>query len=477
MDNIFMIKCIIFDLDGVLVEARELHYQALNRALDKFGYTISREEHLSTYDALPTKRKLQLLTKEKGLPEGIHDEIWNEKQRQTREVIDQMQYDERMREILKQLCNDGYTIVVCSNSMRESTKMLLLRTGLLEYVDFFLSNQDVRHAKPHPEVFLAAMIKAGVRPKECLVIEDSHYGRQAAMDAGAHLLPVAGVEEVTYERIKNAVLRADHHARFQGHTPKWQGRNMNIVIPMAGEGKQFRERGYTFPKPLIEIHGKPMIQLVVENLNTEGRFIFVVRKEHYERYQLGYLLNLIAPGCTIVQVDGPTGGAACTVLLAEQYINNEQPLAVVNSDQFVEWDSNEFFYAMSHEECDGGIVTFKSTHPRWSFAKRGANGFVEEVAEKRPISDDATAGIYYYRHGRDFVRAAKTMIEKKVHLNGEFYVCPAFNELLTEGKKIRMFPVERMWGLGTPEDVERFVKEFDRARLYENGLSVYRGAS
>ncbi|OGL65179.1 hypothetical protein A3B21_00315 [Candidatus Uhrbacteria bacterium RIFCSPLOWO2_01_FULL_47_24] len=243
--------------------------------------------------------------------------------------------------------------------------------------------------------------------------------------------------------------------------PKWQGRDATILIPMAGAAKRFQERGYTFPKPLIEIGGKPMIQWVVENLNTEGNFVFIVRKEHFEKYQMGYLLNLIAPGCRVIQTEGITEGAACTALLAEQYINNDRPLVIANADQVIEWDSNAFFYAMAHEECDGGIVTFKSTHPRWSFARRGKNGFVEEVAEKCPISDDATAGIYYYKQGLDFVKAAKTMVQKNLRVNNEFYICPVFNELIQENKKIRMFPINKMWSLGTPEDLEIFLKKFN----------------
>jgi len=460
-----MIKHIIFDLDGVLVDARELHYEAMNRALEKFGYTISRDEHLSTYDALPTAKKLQMLTARKGLPVELHDDIWKEKQRQTREIIDQMEYDERMREVLRLLRDEGYTIIVCSNSIRESTKLMLLRRGLLEFVDFYLSNQDVRNAKPHPEVYLTAIIKAGARPKECLVVEDSHYGRQAAIDAGAYLCAVRDVDEVTHERIKEAIEESNHHATHRKFVPKWQGRDMNIVIPMAGAGKQFQERGYTFPKPLIEIRGKPMIQWVIENLNTEGNFIFIVREEHYEKYQLQYLLNLLAPGCkVIVQRDWVTPGAAGSVLLAEEYICNDRPLVIANADQYIEWNSNEFFYAMAHEECHGGIVSFKATHPRWSFARRGENGFIAEVAEKRPISDDATVGVYYWKQGADFVRAVKQMIAKDIRTNNEFYVCPTFNELIQEGKKIRIFPIKKMWSFGTPEDLDVFFNEFPRSQ-------------
>ena len=155
---------------------------------------------------------------------------------------------------------------------------------------------------------------------------------------------------------------------------------------MAGEGSRFAKEGYTFPKPLIDVHGKPMIQVVVENLNIEANYIFIVQKEHYEKYNLQYLLNLIAPNCNIVQVDGITEGAACTTLLAKSYIDNNEPLIIANSDQFVEWNSDEFIYACSASDLDANILTFTSTHPKWSYAKINEFGYVTEVAEKKPIS-------------------------------------------------------------------------------------------
>jgi dTDP-glucose pyrophosphorylase len=132
---------------------------------------------------------------------------------------------------------------------------------------------------------------------------------------------------------------------------------------------------------------------------------------------------------------------------------------MANSDQFIDWDSNEFLYKMNETGADGGIVTFRSTHPKWSFAKIDDLGFVTEVAEKNPISDIATVGVYYWKRGSDYVKYAEQMIEKNKRVNNEFYVCPVFNEAIEGGSKIRIFEIEKMWGLGTPEDLEVFLKQ------------------
>lgn len=227
---------------------------------------------------------------------------------------------------------------------------------------------------------------------------------------------------------------------------------------MAGAGSRFEQAGYTFPKPLIDVKGKPMIQVVVENLNIDANYIYVVQKSHREKYNLDTLLNLITPGCKIVEVDGVTEGAACTALLAKEYINNDAPLFFANSDQFAEWDSNEFMYKMQETEADGGIVTFKAIHPKWSFAKIDNSGYITEVAEKNPISDNATVGFYYWKHGSDFVKYAEQMIAKNTRVNNEFYVCPVFNEAINDKKIVRAFEIKKLWGLGTPEDLRYFIE-------------------
>jgi len=229
---------------------------------------------------------------------------------------------------------------------------------------------------------------------------------------------------------------------------------MTVLIPMAGAGSRFEKAGYTFPKPLIEVEGKPMIQVVVDNLNLKHeKHVYIVQKEHYDRYALNYLLPLITPNCEIVQVENVTQGAACTTLLAKEYINNDEPLIIANSDQIVEWGMG----IPQAKEFDAAIYTFKATHPKWSFAKVGEDGFVEQVAEKKPISNIATVGVYHWQKGSDYVKYAEQMIAKDIRSNGEFYVCPVFNEAIGDGKKIITVGVNKMWGIGTPEDLKVYL--------------------
>ena len=452
-----MIKLIIFDLDGVLVDARELHYNALNRALKSIDekYVIERAEHLSTYDGLSTTKKLNLLTRNKGLPNKLHDKVWELKQQMTLKIIDGFSVDDRIRGILRSLKSEGYTISCATNSIRETAKLQLIRKGFFEYIDFMYSNQDVTNPKPNSEIYLRCMIKSEVNPNETLIVEDSHIGRKGAISSGGVLCGVKDTNDVTYDKIKKYIQESNNEVK-----PKWQGGRMNVLIPMAGAGSRFEQVGYTFPKPLIDVDGKPMIQVVTDNLNIDAKYIFIVQKSHYKQYNLKHLLGLITNNnCEIVQVDGLTEGAACTTLLAKEFIDNDEPLVIANSDQFVEWDSNEFMYSMVADNVDGGMLTFEATHPKWSFAKLGEDGFVCEVAEKKPISNIATVGVYYWTKGSDYVKYTEQMINKNIRTNNEFYVCPVFNEAIQDGKKIKIFEIEKMWGLGTPEDLKGYLDE------------------
>ena len=451
------IKLVIFDLDGVLVEAKNIHYEALNEALGN-EYAISWNEHLSIYDGLKTTQKLDMLTDRKGLSVDEHQTIWERKQHITLQKLKQLDVDNILIELMDWLASHGYKIAVCSNSIRKTVLTVLSKLGIMEFMDYIISNEDVDNSKPHPEMYWTAISKMKSLPEQTLIVEDSPYGLLAAARSKSHILRVKNTKETNLKNIQNKLNQIEMGE--QQSTPAWRDENLTILIPMAGAGSRFQQAGYTFPKPLIDVKGKPMIQVVVDNLNIKANYVYVVQKEHREKYNLDTLLNLITPGCKIVQVDSLTEGAACTALLAKEYIDNDNPLFFANSDQFVEWDSNEFLYKMNETNADGGIVSFRATHPKWSFAKIDEKGLVTEVAEKNPISDIATVGYYYWKHGSDFVKYAEEMIKEDVRVNGEFYVCPVFNQAIGDGKEIRTFDIPKMWGLGTPEDLKYYLENY-----------------
>lgn len=234
---------------------------------------------------------------------------------------------------------------------------------------------------------------------------------------------------------------------------------MKILIPMAGEGSRFAKEGYTFPKPLIDVRGKPMIQQVVENLDFVSEYIFLVRKKHVEKYEglVDTLHRITNSSCKIVEVDGLTEGAACTALLAKEHIDVDEDLLIANSDQFIEYERQNFISLKNMTDVDAIVWTFNAVHPKWSFVKTNSRGYITEVAEKKPISDIATCGIYWYRKGSDFVKYAEQMIDKNIRVNNEFYIAPVYNELISDHKTLIPFYVGKMWGLGTPEDLRHYL--------------------
>lgn len=234
---------------------------------------------------------------------------------------------------------------------------------------------------------------------------------------------------------------------------------MKVLIPMAGEGSRFAKEGYQFPKPLIDVNGKPMIQRVIENLDFDAEYIFLVRKSHLEKYDglFGTLKQITNNKEKIVVVDSLTEGAACTALLAKEYINNEEDLLIANSDQIVEYEQENFNYLKNLCNIDAMVFCFNAVHPKWSFVKINSRGFITEVAEKNPISNIATCGIYWYRRGSDYVKYAEQMIRKNIRVNNEFYIAPVYNELIQDNKSLIPFYVHKMHGIGTPEDLNTYL--------------------
>ena len=238
---------------------------------------------------------------------------------------------------------------------------------------------------------------------------------------------------------------------------------LNIVLPIAGRGSRFAVAGYTQPKPLIHVHGEPMIAAVVRNIRPacQHRFIFVALAEHLQHAGMREALAIAAPGSVIVPVDRVTEGAACTVLLARDYINSDDPLMLANSDQWVDIDINQYLAAMDRQRADGLIMTMKADDPKWSFVGLDRNNFVTRVVEKEVISDEATVGIYNFRRGAAFVAAADRMIAKNLRVNNEFYVAPVYNEMIEDGARVAIYNVGSegagMYGLGIPSDLTQFL--------------------
>jgi len=238
---------------------------------------------------------------------------------------------------------------------------------------------------------------------------------------------------------------------------------LNIVIPMAGAGSRFVKAGYTDPKPLIPVHGVPMIKVVIDNLRPveSHRFIFICQRAHVIDYGLTEKLTAWAPGCSIIQLDGVTEGAACTVLAAKHMINNEDALMIANSDQYVDVSIDAYLNQMPIHNLGGLIMTMTAHDPKWSFVGLNTLGLVTEVVEKEVISDEATVGIYNFQHGRNFVQAAEAMIAKNLRVNGEFYVAPAYNQLIAQGYRFGIYNIgsdgSGMYGLGTPTDLDNFL--------------------
>lgn len=242
---------------------------------------------------------------------------------------------------------------------------------------------------------------------------------------------------------------------------------IQIVIPLAGLGKSFLEAGYNMPKPLVDVAGKSMIERVIENLKPkqDHKFIFIVKKDQYERYgQFLEIFNRSANGNHIViEAIGIPQGAACTALLAIDYINNSDELIIANSDQIVDISIDKFIINARRSKAAGFIMTFEASHPKWSFVRLNKNREVIETAEKKVISGNATVGIYYYKKGSLYVNAALSMIENDIRFNNEFYVCPAYNELILSGEKILAWEIDRrqMHTMGTAEDLAKYLHFLD----------------
>jgi len=441
-----MSDAIIFDLDGVLIDSKEIHFNSLNLALRDIDpkYVITRAEQDSTYEGLTTRTKLSILSESKGLPHDMHDFVWLAKQKYSSAMFESVSKDAELEYLLTMIRLSGIKVGVASNSIRQTLDSCLSALGISHLIDVSLSNEDVSSPKPSPDIYLSAMSKLGSTQDSTVIFEDSDIGIRSAIASGAKLFAVDSRRDISIDSVVRAIRMLKNE------------RLPNVLIPMAGLGSRFSEKGYELPKPLIDVAGKPMIERVVNSLNIDGNYIFIVQKSHVEAYGLEKILNKIKPGCKIVAIDGLTDGAARTTLAARQFIDNDLPLIIANSDQIVLWDSSIFVSMSSDNSSSGAIALFNADHPKWSYAKLD-EGRVSEVAEKVVISNNASVGIYGWKNGSDYVRYAQQMIDKDIRTNNEFYICPVYNEAIGDGHRILPFFVDEMHGVGTPEDLEVYL--------------------
>jgi dTDP-glucose pyrophosphorylase len=235
---------------------------------------------------------------------------------------------------------------------------------------------------------------------------------------------------------------------------------MIVVMLMAGSNESFQQQGFAYAKPLVEIDGRPIAEHAWSCLKSIGdcKFVFVIRKEDDMRFHLGDMLGLLEPTASIVRTEGATAGAACTALLAIQHLAADEELLIANGDQVFTADVGAAIDDFRARKLDAGTLVFDSVHPRWSFVRLGSDGLVIEAAEKRPLSRLATAGLYYFRSARDYVQAAQTMIRKGASVNGAYYVCPTFNELILQSRRVGVVQIDREQyvSLATPQAVEEY---------------------
>lgn len=235
---------------------------------------------------------------------------------------------------------------------------------------------------------------------------------------------------------------------------------INILIPLAGKNQFFSENEYPFPKPLIEFNGKTMIEHVIDNflsIEKEKQFIFIVNEEDCKKYHLDNVLNILTSHtCKIIKLTNDTKGAACSAMMAVEYIDNNTPLIISNADQL--FNTNLQDVVSTFKNSDAGVITFESIHPRWSYVRLDKQNHVTETAEKRPISKSAIAGFYYFQKGSDFINSSSKMIKKDANINGLYYISPTLNEMVLENKTITIFQIEnsKYHTFYTPQKIQEY---------------------
>ena len=454
-------KLLIFDMDGVLIDCKYIHAKAFISSwnISNPSYQIDEIFHHKYLDGRNTYSKIDYLqTYFNILVDRI--EIFNNKQVQTIASLELFEYSNTISEVFEQLQKDGYILACASNSIRKTVDIILNKLNITKYFNLILSNEDVVKPKPDPEIYLKVMNILQSAPENTYIFEDSDIGLAAANASGANVIHIHDSKDLNIPFITKSIQYKMRYTPWI-ENPDWK---LRVIIPMAGEGSRFKQAGYKISKPLIPIQDKPMIMWVLDNLISKNpevqkriEYHLIVRTQAMDELK-------DVSGVILHPIQSLTDGAACTILtIREELMKDNNPLLIANSDQYLEWDFDEFLEICTNPGYDGCISSFynpDSNDTKWSFAQVDNNGLVIKVAEKEYIGPNATTGIYYWQEGSKFVQYADEMIGKNERVKNEFYVCPVYNYLMRDGGKIRVSDCKKMWGLGIPEDLEKFRKEF-----------------
>jgi len=456
------IELLITDLDGCLVDSKDLHYEALNRAIEQIAgpqYVISRPEHETMYDGLSTNQKLRLMTIHKDLPLDLHNTVWLKKQELTELMVrQQLKPDPQLLNSIKALKAAGYPLVVASNCIKQSVVNILDAIGVLPFVDAYFSNEDVADAKPAPDIYLKACAAFGVPPEAALVVEDSVKGFESCVRAGCHLFKVDGPADVRADALLDRVASIN-----QAVQP------VTVVVPLAAGTQQFWISGPDpeavpdeMPSFTADANGRPVLEWALRPLlrsRYELQFVFVV-KESQLKYRLASLLPRLVDyrPTKIVPVHGETLGSLQTVLLARGAIKPDAPLLLCTCSNVTQWLPGTSVDDMIDAPADAAVASVESNDPHCLYARLSSHSdmLVSEIHERLPVSNMACTGLYFWRSAATFLAAAdKTVASKSARLI-DFMVPMALNAAIRAGTVVKAVQVQRCWRVHTLADVAAF---------------------
>ena len=449
-----VVNAVVFDLDGTLVETRDLHKVALNEALRAVAgeeYVISDEEHHAQFDGLSTAQKLKKLNAQKNMNPDLNKAVWEKKQELTNTMVSQtVKPDKRIAAVIRHLKQRGYPVAVASNCIRSSVDLILKCLGIYDLVDLSVSNDDVEIAKPAPDIYARAAACFGLRADELLVVEDAPFGWQAALSSGAHLMPISCPADVTLDSVseKIAEINNTHHP-------------VVVIVPLAGPIPLVHGASGAkgFHPSLYDIRGKSAIEHAMQSVVSRRhpmKFVFVVLGDSIPDAVLMRATNWLPT--SIVRLPAPTRGALESVLAAERFICEDSPLLICDGCHVDEWrPGSDIDELLDARGCTAAVTVTPSYDERWSYATIDPDGFVSSVQEKAKISNHALTGLYMWRQGKDFIRDAKLAMSHGPRVRGRLYVAPVLNYTISSaGGRVRSVPVRYMHSLGTHSEVLQF---------------------